>query len=161
MKLCYYQLLDFRQGVRENLMKGQGVRVHIKVKNHCAGGKGGPARIGHVTLWPIELMRSLRLQLSELPLLVFITLLPLLCVPLVALRIRLRRTARTEPSDMPLPLTLITTHVLTTSLTTIVSWPLPCHSVYNPNVDGANVLYRHNAQLWTRVLHYRNALGEN
>jgi len=34
MKLCYYQLLDFRQGVRENLMKGQGVRVHIKVKNH-------------------------------------------------------------------------------------------------------------------------------
>jgi len=34
-KLCYYQLLDFRQGVRENLMKGQGVRVHIKVKNHC------------------------------------------------------------------------------------------------------------------------------
>jgi len=35
MKLCYYQLLDFRQGVRENLMKGQGVRVHIKVKNHC------------------------------------------------------------------------------------------------------------------------------
>jgi len=34
MKLCYYQLLDFRQGVRENLMKGQRVRVHIKVKNH-------------------------------------------------------------------------------------------------------------------------------
>jgi len=34
MKLCYYQLLDFRQGVRENLMKGQGVRVHTKVKNH-------------------------------------------------------------------------------------------------------------------------------
>jgi len=36
MKLCYYQFLDFRQGVRENLMKGQGVRVHIKVKNHCS-----------------------------------------------------------------------------------------------------------------------------
>ena len=27
--------LDCRQGVRENLMKGQGVRVRIKVKNHC------------------------------------------------------------------------------------------------------------------------------
>jgi len=27
--------LDFRQGVRENFMKGQGVRVRIKVKNHC------------------------------------------------------------------------------------------------------------------------------
>jgi len=33
MKVCYYQLLDFRQWVRENLMKGQGVRVYIKVKN--------------------------------------------------------------------------------------------------------------------------------
>ena len=27
--------LDCRQGVRENFMKGQGVRVRIKVKNHC------------------------------------------------------------------------------------------------------------------------------
>ena len=36
-----------------------------------------------------------------------------------------------------------------------------CHSVYNLNVDGADVRYRRNAQLWTRVLHYRNALGEN
>ena len=26
--------LDCRQGLRENFMKGQGVRVHIKVKNH-------------------------------------------------------------------------------------------------------------------------------
>jgi len=39
MKLCYYQLLDFRQGGRENLMKGHGVRVHIKVKNHCLSRK--------------------------------------------------------------------------------------------------------------------------
>jgi len=37
MKVCYYQLLfDFRQGVRENLMKTQEVRVRIKVKNHCS-----------------------------------------------------------------------------------------------------------------------------
>jgi len=27
--------LDCRQGVRENFMKGQGLRVRIKVKNHC------------------------------------------------------------------------------------------------------------------------------
>jgi len=27
--------LDCRQGVRENFMKGQGVRVRKKVKNHC------------------------------------------------------------------------------------------------------------------------------
>jgi len=39
MKLCYNQLLDFRQGVRENLMKGQGVRVHIKVKNPWSSDK--------------------------------------------------------------------------------------------------------------------------
>ena len=45
MKLCYYQLLDFRQGVRENLMKGQGVRVHIKVKNHWPNGKSAPGRL--------------------------------------------------------------------------------------------------------------------
>jgi len=33
--VCYYQLLfDFRQGVRENFMKAQEVRVRIKVKNH-------------------------------------------------------------------------------------------------------------------------------
>ena len=31
--------LDFRQGVRENFMKGQGARVRIKVKNHCSSGK--------------------------------------------------------------------------------------------------------------------------
>ena len=83
------------------------------------------ARIWNVTLWPFELMRNLCLQLSELSLLVFITLHPLQCVPLVALRIRLCRTARTEPGDMPRPVTLLTTHVLTTSLTTIVSWSLP------------------------------------
>ena len=87
--------------------------------------KGWRAQIRNVTLWPFELMRNLFLQLSELSLLVFITLLPLQCVPLVPLRIRLRRAARTEPGDMPRPLTLVTTHVLTTSLTTILSWPLP------------------------------------
>jgi len=32
--------LDFRQGVRENLMKGQGVRVRIKVKNHYSSMSG-------------------------------------------------------------------------------------------------------------------------
>jgi len=39
MKLCYYQLLDFRQEERENFMKDQGVRVHIKVKNHWSKSK--------------------------------------------------------------------------------------------------------------------------
>ena len=80
---------------------------------------------------------------------------------------------------MPRPLTLVVTHVLTTSLTTIVSWPLPpaldlvcvcsnvawtsyiCHSVYIPYVDGTNVRYRRYAQLWTRILQYRNAFDEN
>ena len=33
--------LDCRQGVQENFMKGQGVRVCIKVKNHCSGAIGG------------------------------------------------------------------------------------------------------------------------
>jgi len=33
--------LDCRQGVQENFMKGQGVRVRIKVKNHCSGAIGG------------------------------------------------------------------------------------------------------------------------
>ena len=36
-----------------------------------------------------------------------------------------------------------------------------CHSVYIPNVDGANVRYRRYAQLWTRILQYRNAFDEN
>jgi len=32
--LWYYQLLlDFKQGVRENFMKAQGVRVRLKIKN--------------------------------------------------------------------------------------------------------------------------------
>ena len=87
--------------------------------------KGWRARIWNVTLWPFELMRNLRLQSSELSLLVFKTLLPLRCVPLVALPIRLRRAARKEPGDVPCPLTLVTRHVLTTRLTTILSWPLP------------------------------------
>jgi len=50
--------------------------------------KGWRVRIWDVTLWPFESMRNLRLQLLELSLLVFITLLPLRYVPLVALLIR-------------------------------------------------------------------------
>jgi len=35
MKVRYYQLLfDFRQGVRENFMKAQEVRLRTKIKNH-------------------------------------------------------------------------------------------------------------------------------
>ena len=36
IKVCYYQLLlDFGQGIRENFMKPQVVRVRVKVKSHC------------------------------------------------------------------------------------------------------------------------------
>jgi len=57
MKLCYYQLFDVRQGVRENLMKGQGVRVHIKVKNHWSM-RSFSSAVAHLHETMLVLLRS-------------------------------------------------------------------------------------------------------
>jgi len=63
-----------------------------------------------------ELMRNLCLQLSVLDL---ITLLPLRWLPC-----ELECVEQPGLGDMPRPLTLVTMHMLTTSLTIIVSWSL-------------------------------------